>query len=255
MNVYEAVRHYWDKDAVTYDLAPEHFPRTKGQEAAWNAALIRHLPPPPARVLDVGAGTGSLSLPLARLGYQVTALDISPMMLERLRLKAADENFDIEIVEGRAEAPPQLAFDAVVERLLLWTLPHPEATVAAWRRVATGGRLVCFEGIWGVADKVEALRGRGRRYLHHLLRRPPEHHGSLDPAVRGQLPFHRGMSPNSIVEVVEAAGWRSVRLERLRDVEWAQVMMLPPLERMLGVTPEFVVVADDSGSPSFPSSG
>ena len=47
--------------------------------------LTRHLPPPPARVLDVGAGTGALSLPLARLGYQVTALDISPGMLERLR--------------------------------------------------------------------------------------------------------------------------------------------------------------------------
>jgi len=34
-------------------------------------------------------------------------------------------------------------------------------------------------------------------------------------------------------------------LERLRDVEWAQKMMLPPLERILGVTPEFAIVADD----------
>jgi hypothetical protein len=91
--------------------------------------------------------------------------------------------------------------------------------------------------------------------LHRLLRRPPEHHGSLDPVVKEKLAFHGGMSPNSIVEVVEAAGWRSARLERLRDVEWAQAMILPPLERMLGVTPEFVVVADDSGSLSFPSSG
>jgi hypothetical protein len=62
------------------------------------------------------------------------------------------------------------------------------------------------------------------------------------------------MSPNSIVEVVEEAGWRSVRLERLRDVEWARAMMLPPLERMLGVTPEFVVVADDPGAQSVPPS-
>src|SRR5215212_6094705 len=216
MNVYEAVRHYWDKDAVTYDRAPEHFPRTKGQEAAWSAALSRLLPPPPAHVLDVGAGTGSLSLPLARLGYQVTALDLSPGMLDRLASRAANEGLHVEIVEGLADSPPQLHFDAVVERLLLWTLPSPEATVALWRRVAPGGRLVCFEGVWGAADKVEALRGRGRRYFHRLLRRPPEHHGALDPAVKGQLPFHRGMSPNSIVEVVEAAGWRPVRLERLR---------------------------------------
>jgi hypothetical protein len=57
------------------------------------------------------------------------------------------------------------------------------------------------------------------------------------------------MSPKSIVEAVEAAGWRSVQLERLRDVEWARAMMLPPLERILGVTPEFAIIADDDSRP------
>jgi SAM-dependent methyltransferase len=251
MRVYESIRDYWNKDAATYNLTPEHFPQTKAQEAAWNAALTRCLPTPPARILDVGAGTGSLSLPLARLGYQVTALDLSPGMLEQLHLRASAEGLDIEVVEGRAESPPQLAFDAVVERLLLWTLQRPEETVAAWKRSAVGGRLVCFEGVWGVAaDPVEKLRARGRHYMHHLLRRPPEHHGSLDPAVTEQLPFSQGMSPNSVTEVVEAAGWRAVRLERLREVEWAQAMLLSPLEQLLGVTPEFAVVADDFGGPS-----
>ena len=253
MHVRESVRHYWDEDAATYDLSPEHFPHTMAQQAAWNAVLTRHLPPPPARALDVGAGTGALSLLLARLGYQVTALDLSPGMLKHLRSHAADEGLDVETVVGDAESPPQVPFDAVVERLLLWTLPDPEVTLAAWRRVAAGGRLVCFEGVWGVADKVEALRARGRRYLHWLLRRPPEHHGALDPAVQGQLPYSQGMSPNSVVEVVKAAGWRSVRLERLRDVEWVRAVMLPPLERMLGVTPEFVVVADDTAGAQRPS--
>jgi SAM-dependent methyltransferase len=188
------------------------------------------------------------------LGYEVTALDLSPEMLERLRLRAAAEGLNIQIVEGPAESPPQLAFDAVVERLLLWTLPHPEATLTAWRDVAAGGLLVCFEGVWGAGNKVEALRGRSRQYLHRLLRRPPEHHGSYDRSTGDQLPFSRGISPNSVVKVVEAAGWRSVRLERLRDVEWARAMMLPPLERILGVTPEFAVVAVDSGT-SLPPSG
>jgi SAM-dependent methyltransferase len=249
MNVPESVRQYWDEDAATYDLVLEHFPHMKAQQAAWSAALNRHLPRPPARVLDVGAGTGSLSVLLARLGYEVTALDLSPGMLERLRSRVADEGLDVETVVGNAESPPQLPFDAVVERLLLWALPNPVATVATWRRVASGGRLVCFEGVWGVADKVEALRGRGRHHLRRLLRRPPEHHGVLDRSVREQLPYSQGMTPNSIVEVVEAAGWRSVRLERLRDVEWARAMVLPPLERMLGVTPEFAIIADDTAGP------
>jgi SAM-dependent methyltransferase len=170
-------------------------------------------------------------------------------MIGHLRSRANDEGLDVETVVGNAEFPPRLQFEAVIERLVLWTLPDPGATVAAWRRVAPGGRLVCFEGVWGAADKVEALRARARRRLHRLLGRPPEHHGSLNPTVEGQLPYSRGMSPNSIVEVVEAAGWGSVRLERLRDVEWARAMLLPPLERMLGVTPELAVIADDTAVP------
>ena len=43
--------------------------------------LLRHLPAPPATVLDVGGGAANQSLPLARLGYKVTVLDPSAAML------------------------------------------------------------------------------------------------------------------------------------------------------------------------------
>ena len=44
--------------------------------------------------------------------------------------------------------------------------------------------------------------------------------------------------------MIEAAGWQRVRLERLHDVEWTQVLATPLSLRLLGVTPEFAVVAD-----------
>ena len=49
----------------------------KGQVRTYvlHQQLLRHLPPPPATVLDVGGGAGHQSLPLARLGYDVTILD------------------------------------------------------------------------------------------------------------------------------------------------------------------------------------
>jgi hypothetical protein len=46
------------------------------------------------------------------------------------------------------------------------------------------------------------------------------------------------------VEAVREAGWRSVRLERLRDVEWARRISSPILLGWLEMVPRFAVVAE-----------
>ena len=48
------------------------------------------------KILDFGAGTGRISIPLATDGYEVTAIDCSSEMLEELRRKAKDRNLNIE---------------------------------------------------------------------------------------------------------------------------------------------------------------
>ena len=88
-DIEQQVREYWDLDAATYDRSPGHDPQTRVELAVWAATLRRLLPPPPARVLDAGAGTGFVSLLLAREGYRVTALDLAPSMLAQLSAKAA----------------------------------------------------------------------------------------------------------------------------------------------------------------------
>jgi SAM-dependent methyltransferase len=247
-DLHERLRSYWDEDAATYDLAPEHVLQTTTQRAVWSAVLARLLPPPPVRVLDAGAGTGFLSLVLARLGHRVTALDIAPAMLERLRETAAREGLEVDTVEGPAEQPPAGPFDVVVERLLLWTLPNPVAALEAWRGAASGGRLVSFGSIWGPGYGLESIRERARNRLHRSRRPVPEHHAPYDQDLVESLPFRgAAMPPERVVEAVEAAGWRAARLERLRDVESARVEALPPLERLLGVSRQFAVVAEDSG--------
>jgi 2-polyprenyl-3-methyl-5-hydroxy-6-metoxy-1,4-benzoquinol methylase len=101
--VLDEIRDWSDDDAATYDNAPGHRPRPLAERAAWSAALARPLPPPPARVLDCGAGTGFLGLIGARLGHQVTALDLSGQTLVRLRATAAAAGLAIETVEGPAD--------------------------------------------------------------------------------------------------------------------------------------------------------
>jgi SAM-dependent methyltransferase len=242
MAILDEIRRFWDDDAATYDRSPGHRPTSPAVQAAWTAALEALLPAPPARVLDCGAGTGFLSLMAARLGHRVTALDLSPGMLAELRSAAAAEGLEIEVVVAAAHEPPH-GFDVVMERHLLWTLPDPAAALRAWRAAAPGGRLVAVESLWGEADPVEALRGRGRTALRRLSGGPDDHHGPYPAAVRAALPLGSGTHPRAVTELVAAAGWPAPRLVRLRDVEWAASMELAMAERLLGVAPRFAVVA------------
>ena len=119
MSVADEVRRYWNADSAVYDDVPHHHPTAPAERAAWTAALAGLLPPAPSRVLDCGAGTGFLSIAVAQLGHRVTALDLSPGMLSRLRAKAEASGVEVEVVEGGAEQPPPGEFDVVIERHLL----------------------------------------------------------------------------------------------------------------------------------------
>lgn len=243
MALLDDIREYWDADASVYDSAPHHRPVDPGVRAAWAAALARQLPPPPARILDCGAGTGFLTLTAARLGHVVVALDISTQMLEYLRAKADAEGLRVETVVGGAERPPHGPFDVVMERHLLWTLGDPVGTLRSWLMVAPEGRLLLVEGLWGGADPVERLRSRVRDSVGRLLGHRRGHHAPYPTRLLPATPLSGGTTPSTAVRVVERAGWRRAGIERLTDVEWATRLTLPMPLRPIGVSPAFVVVA------------
>ncbi len=238
------LREYWDADAATYDDWPDHGAWSAGERAAWVAALSRFMPKQGARILDVGAGTGFLSLMAASLGHEVTALDISEHMLERLRAKAVRQGVHVTTVCAPADEPPQGEFDYVLERLVLWTLPDPARTLAAWREVAPRGHLLAFEGLWRGRDYLEGARRRARRAHERLRRRQPAHHAPYPGILRKTLPLIRDASPSAQIEAISAGGWHSAALIRLSDVEWARKLAMPPFERLLGVTPEYLITAE-----------
>ena len=127
-----------------------------------------HLPDPPARVADLGCGTGTLSLLLAEEGYAVTGVDFSPAMVERARAKAGHvAAFHV----GDAAEPPlePASYDVVLSRHVLWALPDPAAALERWiGLLAPGGRLVLVEGRWSTGggltsgQTLDLVRAAGR---------------------------------------------------------------------------------------------
>jgi SAM-dependent methyltransferase len=247
-DIAERLREYWDADAETYDRSAIHALSDPVEAAAWRAALRRNLPDPPARVLDAGAGTGAITLLLAELGYRVTALDLSEAMLARAREKAAGRGLHVEFAVGPADRPPTGPFDSVVERNMLWTNPDPVGTLASWRKVtAPGGRLLVLEG-YHRSGLLDQLQGALADALRRMLRVPHDHHAHYDDELEAELPLAGQTSPARLIDAARAAGWRAVRLERLRDVEWARRRLPPRLIHIVESLPLFALVADRPAS-------
>ncbi|MFE1912060.1 class I SAM-dependent methyltransferase [Streptomyces anandii] len=167
----------WDAQAAVFDDEPDHGLRDPGVRAAWAERLRGWLPGRPAEILDLGCGTGSLSLLAAEQGHRVTGVDLSPAMVERARAKLAGR--DAVFLTGDAAHPPvgEQRFDAVLVRHVLWALPDPARALRHWRGLLRpGGRLVLVEGVWGSVTPVGIPAGR----LLTLLA-PLASHTHLDP--------------------------------------------------------------------------
>ncbi|MEV4732868.1 methyltransferase [Saccharopolyspora sp. NPDC049426] len=112
--------------------------------------LVEHLPPPPARILDVGAGAGHQSFPLARAGYEVVLMDSSTGMLDKARQRLQqlpeDARRRVTFVEGDGANASQAVggqrFDAVLCHGVIGYLDDPEPVVDQLCRCAAPGGLV-----------------------------------------------------------------------------------------------------------------
>jgi SAM-dependent methyltransferase len=157
------VERFWDAQASRFDEEPDHGLRAPEVRACWRELLLSVLPPAPARVADLGCGTGSITVLLASEGYDVHGLDLSGAMVAAARAKVAETGVLARLQQGDAAFPPwePSSFDVVFARHVLWALPDPAAVVGRWTGLLRpGGRLVLVEGLWYTGGGLSAARCR-----------------------------------------------------------------------------------------------
>jgi ubiquinone/menaquinone biosynthesis C-methylase UbiE len=129
----------WEKGDFTEIAA---FMRQSGEAFIQSMAIT-----PPLRVLDLGCGDGTTAIPLARMGADVTGIDIARNLVEAGNKRAAEAGLTrLKFQEGDAcnlEGVADHSFDMIVSVFGAMFAPRPLDVAREMVRVTkTGGRIV-----------------------------------------------------------------------------------------------------------------
>ncbi len=150
----EQTREAWDAHAEGYDQALTATDMRAAEEALRMAGVA-----PGMRLLDIAAGPGAVSIPAARLGADVLAVDYSPAMVDLLARKAKAEgltNLRTRVMDGMALELDDGTFDVACSALGIMLFPDRAKGLREMARVLVpGGRGVMIA--LGPRRQVEAL--------------------------------------------------------------------------------------------------
>jgi SAM-dependent methyltransferase len=183
------------------------------------ALLHAALPPPPARILDVGGGPGVYAERLARGGYDVRLVDVHPLHVEQARALGI---FEVEVGDARRLEEPSESADAVLLLGPLYHLTDRDDRIRALteaRRVVRPGGLVACAAICRFASVLDGTRSgflADPRFVEIVERDLREGQHRNPENVEGWFTTAFFHLPHELCEEVEAAG---LTVERLVGVE------------------------------------
>jgi SAM-dependent methyltransferase len=136
----ERLRETFGSVAELYDRARPEYPALVFDDIAELARLEAG-----ARVLEIGPGTGQATADLARRGYAVTALELSPELAAVARRNVPEA--EIEVGDFESWEPREAGFEAIVAFTAFhWIAPELRYAKPA-RLLQTGGALAVVAGL------------------------------------------------------------------------------------------------------------
>jgi ubiquinone/menaquinone biosynthesis C-methylase UbiE len=226
----EETRAEWDKIAPGYDRTNTPTQMWVANEGLRSAGLRSGM-----RFLDVAAGSGSLSIPAARLGAQVLATDQSPVMLELLRARAQQEGLNIEtrVMDGHALQFAVNSFDMAGSQFVVMLFPDMPKGIREMARVVKpdGGVLI---HAYGDPHKIEFLGC----FIGAIRSVRPDFDGpSMDP------PPHEFQlaDPKRLRKELAAAGLKDIKVETITETTefrtgnelWDWIVSSNPIAEMI----------------------
>lgn len=196
----------WDRIAPGYDRTNTPTQMWLGNEGLRRVGLRAGM-----RFLDVAAGSGALSIPAARLGADVLAIDQSPVMLELLRARAHQQGLTIEtrVMDGHALDLPDNHFDVAGSQFGVMLFPDMPKGISEMVRVARPGGAVLLHA-YGDPHQIDFLG-----FLIGALQsvRPAFSGPPMDPP---PLEFQLA-DPKRLRSEFAAAGLKAVRVEPVTE--------------------------------------
>ena len=157
----EAGRTSFDRNAELYDAARPPYPEALVEEVVARSGI-----PPGGRILEIGAGTGKATLPFARRGYAILALEPGANMATVLRRNvAAFPGVAVEVGTFERWRGPDGSFDLVLSaQAFHWVDPAVRCVKAA-AALRSGGALALIRNETsgleaGLRAELEALYAR-----------------------------------------------------------------------------------------------
>lgn len=196
----------WDRIAAGYDRT-----NTPTQMEIARAALERAGLRSGMQFLDVASGSGALSIPAARLGATVTAVDASAKMLELLRARAASERLPIttKVMDGHALDFADDRFDMAGSQFGVMVFPEMPRALREMARVTRPGGAVLINA-YGDPHRIDFLGFfvQAVRSVRADFDGPP-----MEPP---PLPFQLS-DPERLRRELAQAGLREVRVDTLTE--------------------------------------